>query len=237
MECDASGSGLGAVLHQGTGLVAFFSKLTASRHARLAAYECELIGLVQAVRHWRPYLWGRRFLLDQRLSTVAKHQWACKLLGFDFGVQYKSGVANFVADTLSRRDEHLAEAFALSAPQFSLFDELSHEVASTPTQFAIREDIAKGAKPPAWAFTDGLITFKGCVLVPLSSASLPTILEPAHGLGPEGTQNDGISLMVFGLCGPSLAFRLFFSFYDNILSVLFLASFSFTFSILVQHLC
>jgi hypothetical protein len=37
--------------------------------------------LVQAVRHWRPYLWGRpfrvrtdhyslKFLLDQRLSTV-----------------------------------------------------------------------------------------------------------------------------------------------------------------------
>lgn len=97
MECNASGSGLGAVLHQGTGLVAFFSKLTASRHAKLAAYERELIGLVQAVRHWRPYLWGRRFLirtdhcslrflLDQRLSTVPQHQWASKLLGFDFGV-------------------------------------------------------------------------------------------------------------------------------------------------------
>ena len=53
----------GDVLHQGGGPVAFFSKPIAPRHAKLAAYERELIGLVQAVRHWRPYLWGRCFIV------------------------------------------------------------------------------------------------------------------------------------------------------------------------------
>jgi hypothetical protein len=59
----------------------FYSKPFATRHMKVATYERELIGLVQAVRHWRPYLWGRRFvmrtnhytlkyMLDQRLSTV-----------------------------------------------------------------------------------------------------------------------------------------------------------------------
>jgi len=81
VDCDASGSGFGAVLHQGSGALAYFSRPFAARHLKLAAYERELIGLVQAVRHWRPYLWGRsftvrtdhyalKFLLDQRLSTV-----------------------------------------------------------------------------------------------------------------------------------------------------------------------
>jgi hypothetical protein len=54
------------------------------RHLKVAPYERELIGLVQTVRHWRPYLWGCRFIvrtnhyalkfmLDQRLSMVPKH--------------------------------------------------------------------------------------------------------------------------------------------------------------------
>jgi hypothetical protein len=34
----------------------------APRHTKLAAYERELISLVQAIRHWRAYLWGRSFL-------------------------------------------------------------------------------------------------------------------------------------------------------------------------------
>jgi hypothetical protein len=56
VDCDASDAGFVAVLHQGTRAIAFFSCPFASRHRKLAAYERELIGLVQAVRqrHWRP---------------------------------------------------------------------------------------------------------------------------------------------------------------------------------------
>jgi hypothetical protein len=56
VECNASGSRVGVVLHQGCGPIAFFSRQIATWHAKLAAYEHKLIGLVQAVRHWCAYL-------------------------------------------------------------------------------------------------------------------------------------------------------------------------------------
>jgi hypothetical protein len=63
------------------------------------AYEQELIGLVKVVRHWRPYVWGRSFIirtdhfslkyiLDQRLTTIPQHTWVSKLFGYDFIMEY-----------------------------------------------------------------------------------------------------------------------------------------------------
>jgi hypothetical protein len=197
VECDTSGSGVGAVLHQGAGPLAFFSRPIAPRHAKLAAYERELIGLVQVVRHWRPYLWGRRFvirtehrslhfLLDQRLTTIPQHQWASKLLGFDFVVEYKPGALNVVADALSRRDESSAEAMALSAPHFALFDDLRHEINGNVELSQLRDAIRGGAKAAAWSVVDGLILFISRVYISSASVSRPAILQLVHGAGHEG---------------------------------------------------
>ena len=51
IDCDASGSRFGAVLHQDSGLLAFFSHPFAVWHLKLVTYQRELIGLMQAVRH------------------------------------------------------------------------------------------------------------------------------------------------------------------------------------------
>jgi hypothetical protein len=85
VECDTSGFDFGAVLHQGNDVVVFFSQPIMMRHTKLAAYERELIKLVQVVCHWCLYLWGctfivrtdhynLKFLVDQWLSTILQHR-------------------------------------------------------------------------------------------------------------------------------------------------------------------
>jgi hypothetical protein len=200
VECDASGTGLNAVLHQGRGPIAFFSRQLAPRHTKLAAYERELIGLVQAVCHWRPYLWGRvfvvktdhyslKFLLDQRLSTIHQHQWASKLLGFDFTVEYKPRAANIVAGALSRRDtEETTELMALSAPSFHVFDILRQELSADPTLQQLKTEVTAGTHGEKWQLIDDLITVAGRIYMPSSSSQLQAALEGAHGMGHEGTE-------------------------------------------------
>ena len=207
VDCDASGSGFGAVLHQDGAPIAFFSRPFAARHLKVAAYERELIGLVQAVRHWRPYLWGRAFIvrtdhyalkymLDQRLSTIPQHHWISKLFGFDFRVEYHFGKTNVVADALSRRDgdSPLLAALldvgvlftsALSAPSFQLFDDLRRELGADPVLRARLDAVAAGLHGDTWSVQDGLLLHRGRVFIPSTSALLEDVLQLAHTGGHE----------------------------------------------------
>jgi hypothetical protein len=199
VECDASGSGFGAVLHQGDGPIAYFSKAIAPRHASLAAYERELIGLVQAVRHWRPYLWGRafvvktdhyslKFLLDQRLATIPQHHWVGKLLGFDFTVEYKPGRQNIVADALSRRDAPTGHTCAITGTSFDLFEALRQAALTDPTLITFREQLESGELGQPWALVDGIVTFQQRAYVPPASQLVAEVLSMAHDGGHEGIQ-------------------------------------------------
>jgi hypothetical protein len=163
VECDVSSTGFGAVLHQENGPIAYFSRMIAPRHAKLAAYERELIGLVTAAKHWRPYLWGHAFvirsyhyslkyILDQRLSTIPQHQWVSKLLGYDFSVEYKPGKQNTVVDALSHRDTTEPSLMALSGIIFPIFDQIRAEIATNEEVGQLISSIQAGQLSQAWTF-------------------------------------------------------------------------------------
>jgi hypothetical protein len=150
VNCDASGTRFGAVLHQEAGPITFYNRPVAPQHSKLAAYERELIGLVKAVRHWRPYLWSRsfvvrtdhyalKFLLDQRLSTIPQHTWVSKLLGYNFVVEFNPGRMNTVANALSRCKEDQANVLLLSTPTFQFFEDFRKEADSHPDVIKIKQ--------------------------------------------------------------------------------------------------
>ena len=128
LECDACGSGVGAVLsvHKDEEWrpVAFFSRQLKGAQQRYSAQELECLAVVEAVSHFAYFLYGKSFtiLTDHRSleSLVAGkqcnrrvHGWALKLAEFDFSIKYRSGRENVVADTLSRcyEDEGVKERF------------------------------------------------------------------------------------------------------------------------------
>jgi hypothetical protein len=57
VDCDAPDVRFDIIRHKGAGPIVFFNRTITPHHAKLVAYERELIGLVKAVRHWMAYLW------------------------------------------------------------------------------------------------------------------------------------------------------------------------------------
>ena len=117
---DASDFAVGAVLSQthtnGNHPVAFESRKLYQAERNYATHEKELLAVVHALKTWRVYLSGSRFVVfSDHLSlrfirtqpTLSRRQarWLEFLEEFDFDIQYKSGKTNSVADALSRRPD------------------------------------------------------------------------------------------------------------------------------------
>lgn len=117
LTTDASNYAIGAVLSQGVIAnekpIAYASRTLNEAETRYSTIEKELLAIVWAAKHFRPYLYGRKFTIytDHRplawLNSIKEPnskltRWKLRLAEFDFDIKYKQGSQNSNADALSR---------------------------------------------------------------------------------------------------------------------------------------
>ncbi|KRX51502.1 Retrovirus-related Pol polyprotein from transposon, partial [Trichinella sp. T9] len=119
VDVDASEDAIGAVLSQQgeqgpPGVVAYASRSLSRAERSYCATRKEMLALVWATHHFRPYLYGRKFtartdhnslkwLRNFREPEGQVARWLEKLAEFDFEVVHRPGKKHQNADALSRR--------------------------------------------------------------------------------------------------------------------------------------
>ncbi|KAJ9546716.1 hypothetical protein OSB04_019259 [Centaurea solstitialis] len=136
LHTDASKVGIGGVLSQGGRPIAYFSEKLTGPKLRYSTYDVEFYAVVQAVKHWRHYLFHKEFVLFTDHDSLRhlhsqdkvshKHgRWIAFLEKFTFVVKHKSGASNRVADALSRRSNMLV-SMRVTVPGFdTLMEQLT----------------------------------------------------------------------------------------------------------------
>lgn len=113
LTTDASNVAIGAVLSQDSKPIAFYSRTLNSAERNYSTIERELLAIIESCKHFRPYLFGRLFLIETdhkplvwlfSLKDPSSRlvRWRLKLEEFQYKVVYKKGKENVVADALSR---------------------------------------------------------------------------------------------------------------------------------------
>ena len=117
LATDASEGALGAILSQGTisndKPVAYASRTLSYTESRYSTIERELLAVISAMKHFKPYLYGQKLVIytDHRplawLYSVKEPnskliRWRLRLQKYDFVFIFKNGKQNINGDALSR---------------------------------------------------------------------------------------------------------------------------------------
>ena len=121
-----------------------------------------------------------KFLLVQRMVTLDHQKWLCKLLDFDFDIEYKLGSTNRVTDFLSRIPSQ-ATLLSLSVPRVLWLEDLPNEIAMDPKLSLIQQALSQSQPAaPGYSLIQGRFFYKNRLVLPSSSALIPLLLHECH---------------------------------------------------------
>jgi hypothetical protein len=110
---DACKEGLRGVLMQEGKVICYESRKLNEHEVNYVTHDLELAAIVHALKMWRHYLLGRKFVLmtnhcglrylfDQPKLNARQARWMALVSEFDFEIKHIKGKENRVADALSR---------------------------------------------------------------------------------------------------------------------------------------
>lgn len=120
-----------------------------------------------------------KFLLEQRLIAVEYQRWIAKLMGFDFTIEYKKGVENSTADALSCLPPVL-ELGLLSVVNGLNSNVFLTQIKENETLNGIVQDLINKQPAPEGYGLGGLLTYKGWLVLPADSLTIPLLLTEFH---------------------------------------------------------
>jgi hypothetical protein len=113
-------------------VVAYASRQQRKHEAHYLTHDLELATVVHALKIWRHYLMGKRcelytdhkslrYIFTQSNLNLRQRRWLELIMDYNLGINYHSGKANVVADSLSRRS-HVSQLVVDHMP-FELCEE------------------------------------------------------------------------------------------------------------------
>lgn len=178
LHTDASSVGLGAALLQRedgvTRPVAYFSRRTTEYESRYHSYDLETLALVEAVEHFRVYLYGTHFTVYTdcnavRATALKKDlhprvaRWWVKLQDYDFTIEYRPGTKMAHVDYLSRNpvdDECVLKICALKTLNINKITNASTLREFQNNDTFCREIFENPNRDPDFAVIDNIVVTK-----------------------------------------------------------------------------
>jgi hypothetical protein len=190
IETDACDTGVGAVLTQRGHPIAYMSKALGIQNSKLSVYEKEFLAVIMAIDKWRQYLQRGHFtivtdhkslcnLSDQQLTSELQKKAMSKLVGLQFSFQYKRGIDNGAADSLSRVGHLLATQVSSCRPDW-LQEVLNSYTTDAVTTSLLQELAIQSPKEKGFSLDQGLIKYKGRLVIGANSALQTKLIAALH---------------------------------------------------------